>query len=208
MTEAADREELFVAFYERHYGEVLSYLRRRAPESVARDAAAEAFLAAWRHLDTALDRGLPWLYRASALTLRNLERAERRQQRTSDRLAALPAPDAAADSSTAYADRAIVLAALRQLPEVDRELLLLVAWEDLDIRSAAVAIGRSPGATAVRLHRARSKLRRILSFQDQKDSSFLSEVARENPSRHQSTAARRQTAGESGPERIAGPPGS
>lgn len=176
MTKDEVREQSFVELYERHYGDVLNYLRRRAEEAVARDAAAETFLAAWRRLDDALERGLPWLYRAAALTLRNSERAEWRQQRTADRLASLPMTMSSLDPATAHSVRNELFAALRQLPEVDRELLLLVAWEDLDVRSAAATIGCSPGTTAVRLHRARRKLRLLLSDQTITQETSLSEV--------------------------------
>lgn len=159
------REQSFVELYERHYGSVLGYLRRRASEAAARDVAADTFLTAWRRLDVAADGGLPWLYRTAALTLRNVDRTERRQQRTCERLASLPASGLEGDLAIAQATRSEVFAAIRQLPEVDRELLLLVAWEELDLRSAAAVIGRSPGAAAVRLHRARRKLRRLLADQ-------------------------------------------
>jgi DNA-directed RNA polymerase specialized sigma24 family protein len=40
----------------------------------------------------------------------------------------------------------------------DREVLLLVAWEGLDAQRAAVVIGCSQRAFAMRLHRARLRL--------------------------------------------------
>jgi RNA polymerase sigma-70 factor (ECF subfamily) len=40
----------------------------------------------------------------------------------------------------------------------NREILLLVAWEDLDPSSAAAALGCSRATFAVRLHRARRRL--------------------------------------------------
>ena len=171
MKSRRDRERLFVELYERHHGDVMAYLRRRTDEASASDAAAETFLTAWRRLEVAVDVGLPWLYRTAGLLLRNGERARRRQDRLSSKLAALPGPAPPPDPATALARHAEVLEALRTLPEDDRELLLLVTWEDLDIRAAAAATGRSPGATAVRLHRARRKLRRVLGEAAAKDPS-------------------------------------
>jgi RNA polymerase sigma factor (sigma-70 family) len=153
------REAEFVALYERHYPSVLAYARRRADESVARDVAAETFLVAWRRLDEALERGLPWLYRTAALQLRNSQRAQRRQERTAGRLAGLAAPPPQADPAAEYAERQALAEALDRLPAGERELLRLVVWEQLDLRTAAAVAGCSPGAAAVRLHRARRRLR-------------------------------------------------
>ena len=53
-------------------------------------------------------------------------------------------------------------AALGGLPEVDREMLLLIAWEQLTPTEAAAVVG-IPAATArTRLHRARSRMRTAL----------------------------------------------
>src|SRR6185503_6098595 len=52
--------------------------------------------------------------------------------------------------------------ALRTLTHTDRELLLLVAWEDLSPAQAARALGVQPAAVRVRLLRARRRLRAAL----------------------------------------------
>lgn len=48
--------------------------------------------------------------------------------------------------------------ALRRLSELEREALLLVAWEDLSAPAAAASLGISRAAFRVRLHRARRRL--------------------------------------------------
>jgi RNA polymerase sigma factor (sigma-70 family) len=156
---ADGREPAFVALYELHYPSVLAYARRRADEAVARDVAAETFLVAWRRLDEAVERGLPWLYRTAALQLRNARRTQQRQDRTAGRLAGLAAGPPQADPATEYAERQSLAEALNRLPDGERELLRLVVWEQLDLRTAAAVAGCSPGAAAVRLHRARRRLR-------------------------------------------------
>jgi RNA polymerase sigma-70 factor (ECF subfamily) len=155
------REQRFVALYERFYSAVLAYARRRVDEPTARDITAETFLVAWRRLDEADDRGLPWLYRTAALTLKNWERTQRRTERVVGRLAALPT-QTWPDPAHVHADRQPMLDALRQLPETDRELLMLVVWEQLDVRTAAAIVGCSKQAASVRLHRARRRLRAFL----------------------------------------------
>ena len=65
--------------------------------------------------------------------------------------------DAVDDRLDAWAERGRFRAALAVLTDSDRELLLLVGWEGLSQAEAATALGISPGAARVRLHRARKR---------------------------------------------------
>jgi RNA polymerase sigma-70 factor, ECF subfamily len=157
------RERVFIALYERHYAAVLAYARRRvAHESDARDVAAETFLVAWRRLDEAEHRGLPWLFRTAQLTVANLERSHRRSQRTISRLQSWVAAEPVPDHAEGHAERQRLASALLALSEADRELLLLVLWEQLAVREAAEVLAVAPGTAAVRLHRAKRRLRAAL----------------------------------------------
>jgi RNA polymerase sigma-70 factor (ECF subfamily) len=49
------------------------------------------------------------------------------------------------------------------LSERDREALMLVAWDGLEHREAAIVMGCSTGALTVRVHRARRRLARELA---------------------------------------------
>jgi len=53
--------------------------------------------------------------------------------------------------------------AIRRLPEADAEALRLVAWEELSHEEAGRVLDCSSNAVAVRLHRARGRLRRPLA---------------------------------------------
>lgn len=53
--------------------------------------------------------------------------------------------------------------ALSRLPDRDRELLLLVAWEGLGVAEAGAVLGLSPGAARKRYSRLRQRLRSELS---------------------------------------------
>jgi RNA polymerase sigma-70 factor (ECF subfamily) len=55
--------------------------------------------------------------------------------------------------------------ALRSLRADDRELLMMIAWDGLENREAAVLLGCSPRTFAVRLHRARRRLAGALATQ-------------------------------------------
>jgi len=165
MTVKETREQGFVGLYERHYAAVLAYARRRVDEPTARDITAETFLVAWRRLDDALANGLPWLYRTAAFTLKNWERSQRRTDRLTGRLAALPEPTVP-DPAQEHAERQPIRAALQELPETDRELLMLVVWEQLDLTTAAQIVGCTAGTAAVRLYRARRRLQALLPGPD------------------------------------------
>ena len=179
MTQVEDgwRRRQFVDYYEQHYWPVVRYLRRRNSAAPARDLAAETFLVAWRRSDQALERGLPWLLRTASLTLRNWERSQRRGDNLVQRIGAQQ-PDTDADPALAHGDRQWVRDAVRQLPMKDRELLLLVTWEGLEVRDAARVVGCSPAAAAVRLHRARRRLRALLEPSPPTDYSLTAEVSR------------------------------
>jgi RNA polymerase sigma factor (sigma-70 family) len=66
------------------------------------------------------------------------------------------------DSAAAARTRELV-GAVRALPPEEREVLLLVAWEQLTPAQAAVVLGIPPGTARSRLHRARAALRPVLA---------------------------------------------
>lgn len=156
-----DPSAVFEAFYAAYYTQVLTYARRRTDEDAAREVTAETFLVAWRRRDVAVQRGLPWLYTTAALTLRNHQRTQRRAR---DALARLRThvPTVQEDHAQTHAEHEVVRAAVRTLPERDRELLMLTVWEQLDVKTAAAIAGCSTAAAHVRLHRARRRLSTLL----------------------------------------------
>ncbi len=142
-----------------HLGFISTYARRRGardPDGIA----AEAMAIAWRRLaDVPAADARPWLM----VTARNLLLAERRREPECARqpladidLEAPVPPESGLDPDLARS--------LRALPEKDREGLLLIAWEDLPAL-AAVSLGISQTAFRVRLHRARRRLRGLLTQQ-------------------------------------------
>jgi RNA polymerase sigma factor (sigma-70 family) len=144
-------EERFHAVFS-HLGAVTAYARRRG-SSDADAVAAEAMAIAWRRLaDLPRDDPLPWLY----ATARNLLLAEARRGgghtllRESEQ--SVPSPDACLLDP-------LLEQVLRSLRPLDREALLLIAWEDMTPSQAARALGLSPATFRVRLLRARRRLR-------------------------------------------------
>jgi RNA polymerase sigma-70 factor, ECF subfamily len=156
-----DVEERFNALYRAHYRVVLSYASRRTDPDTARDVVAETFLIAWRRLDSVpaeSDQAEPWLYGVARRVLANAERSQRRTQRLAARMRPDGNDEALADPALVISERQRVIQALGRLPEPEREALRLVGWEGLDLTGAALAMGCSRSAMAVRLHRARRRL--------------------------------------------------
>jgi RNA polymerase sigma factor (sigma-70 family) len=161
-----DRRQRFTQLYEQHYDAVMRYAARRTDPDTARDVVAETFLVAWRRLDTVPGRAAeaePWLYAVARRTLANADRSRRRADRVAARLAhQRPASAQVPDPADAVTERARVEQALLTLPDADQEALRLIGWEELSLASAALAMGCSRTAMAVRLHRARRRLARAL----------------------------------------------
>ena len=161
-------EAAFESWYRAWVRDVLRYAQRRTTgEDVAWDVVGETFTVAWRRSADAPatdDEMLPWLYAIAANVIRNVQRADRRREAVTQR--ALHLRDSCADGqdeADARLDaRREFPRALAQLRADDRELVMLVAWERLDLRGAASALGISYGAAKVRLHRARRRLRESL----------------------------------------------
>lgn len=137
-----------------HLGAVAAYARRRG----SRDAdavAAEVMTIAWRRLsDVPRDDPRPWLY----ATARNVVRADARRSARAAAHGAGEPGDLAPPPEIPELDPALA-EALRSLSSLDREALLLVAWEDLTPTQAARSLGINATAFRVRLLRARRRLR-------------------------------------------------
>jgi RNA polymerase sigma-70 factor (ECF subfamily) len=158
-------EDRFARLYAEHGRELLAYALRRAPAPEdAADAVAEAFLVAWRRGPEvpAGPEARLWLYGVARHTLANQRRGERRRARLAERLRAELAIAAAAQPAPG-AEAAPILRALERLDENDRELLLLVGWEELTPSEAARVLDLTAVAVRSRLHRARRRLRRALA---------------------------------------------
>jgi len=154
-----ERRRRFEQVYAANAGPILGYLlRRTANPDDAADVLAETFLTTWRRLDDVPpgDEARLWLYGVARRLLANHQRGERRRTAASDRLrtqlvAGYQPPQFAGELAE-------IAAALRTLPEPDRELLALVAWEGLDHGQVAAVLGCSRNAVRIRLHRARHRL--------------------------------------------------
>jgi len=160
--------ETFGLIYDRHAATLLRFLGRRAGATVAEGLVGELFRIAFERrktFDASRASALPWLYGIGSNLLLKHRRSEARQLRASARMAA--ALEAADQRGSAAALDARVLFprvadAIEALPDVEREALLLFAWEELSYQSAAEALELPIGTVRSRLNRARTHLRELL----------------------------------------------
>ena len=124
---------------------------------------SEVFVVAWRHLDVIPVDALPWLLVCARHALANAQRAARRQRKLFERVAGAAATSPQS-SEQLYAGS--LAEALSTLNDRDRDALLLVAWEGLSSRQAAVVLGCSPQTFRVRAYRARLRLAAALRDAD------------------------------------------
>ncbi len=163
---AGSREARFARLFNETRADLLAYALRRArsPEDAA-DVLAETFLIAWRKLDSLppADEARLWLFGVARNLLRQGANRERALDTGVQRLA-----DELRDAVSTFAyvpdeGSPRLRAGLKALPERQQEVLLLTAWEGLSPREIA-AVTRTPvNLVRVRLHRARTRLRRELA---------------------------------------------
>lgn len=150
------------ALYTAHADRVLAYLLHRTDRETAQDILSETFVLAWRKSGSVPDDALPWLLASARRLLANRVRSDQRQRALTERLAAMADRTRAVEIGDAIQTRAEVAAALSALSEQDREVLVLSAWYGLTAKQAAVVVGCTATAFAVRLHRARKRFRAAL----------------------------------------------
>jgi RNA polymerase sigma-70 factor, ECF subfamily len=142
--------------------DLLAYVMRRCPSAEdAADVLAETYLIAWQKLDAIPtgERARLWLFGVARNLL--LKGASRRRsghalaERLAQELRSAQPPDAPSDDARSGA----LLVALTALPERDREILMLTAWEGLTPKQIAAVLGAPVNLVRVRLHRARTRLK-------------------------------------------------
>jgi RNA polymerase sigma factor (sigma-70 family) len=159
-----DRARMFEGLFETHVWAVRAYALRRAPAGVAEDVVSETFLVAWRRLESIDADPLPWLLGVARRLLANQLRSDRRRGALLSRLGGIGVPAPAFEAPEAMSPE--LAQALAALSPREREALLLVAWEGLDVARAARAAGCAAGTFRVRLHRARRRVAAALDPAD------------------------------------------
>ena len=142
------------AAFRRHYGDVYRYLRRRTRDHhAAEELTQRVFADAAASLDGA-ETPLAWLY---TVARRRFADEARRAGRTVE-LADLPAAERDHGPATARALRA----ALAQLPDAERTVILAKLLEGRPFAEIAHRVGASEAACKMRFVRGLRRLRTLL----------------------------------------------
>lgn len=156
--------DAFERLVDRHAPRLRRLVARSVPRSVADEVAHDAFVAAYLALASYVESHpfAHWLARIALRGCADYWRAHGRNTRSEGAgevadgtIAAAPGPDAD--------DRELCEWALGQLEREDRELLTLVYFEGFSMKECAQVLSWSESNVKVRAHRARARLRRILS---------------------------------------------
>lgn len=146
-------------------------------DGLAEDCVQEALIKALKSIDRFEGRSKlsTWLHRITVNeALMRLRRQKRLDERPLDELmpdfdanacrieAPWPYMATAEDILQRQSTRALVLSKIHELPDSYRIVLLLRDIEELDTAEVAEMLGITPGNVKVRLHRARSALKKLL----------------------------------------------
>jgi len=171
LARTSKHPELFGVVFDRHFATIHGYLERRVGRDAADELSGDVFRIAFEQRSKFRplhESALPWLYGLATNLVLKRWRGETRRLRALARLeGAWLIADAESDDTdsriTAQAVRARLLEALARLPEGDRDVVVLVAWEEFSYEEVAAALEIPVGTVRSRLNRARQTLRELLS---------------------------------------------
>ena len=168
---AASLEEpaSFSAIFDRHATTLYRYFVRRVGASEADALLGEMFRVAFERretYDTSRPDARPWLYGIATNILAKHRRREARRLRATARLVAeRSAPVDLADGVAATLDAAElwprVSEMIAELPDGERDALLLFVWEQLSYEEIAASLEIPVGTVRSRLNRVRRRLRAL-----------------------------------------------
>jgi len=164
----------FGAIFDRHASVLLRFLVRRAGRDLGATLLGELFRVAFeRRASFDLERtsARPWLFGIATNLLMHRSRSDARQARATRVIEADPLVERASSIQREIVEEVdarlllpTVVAALRLIPEGEREALLLFAWEELTYPEIAEALDVPVGTVRSRIHRARKRLRELLAL--------------------------------------------
>ena len=162
----------FGVIFDRHGSTLLRFLARRVEPTEAEDLLGDVFRIAFERrsaFECGRDSARPWLYGIAANLVAKHHRGEARRLRALARVCARQVPDEdPAERAVAAADAGArwrrVADAIGTLPEAERQVLLLFAWEELSYEEIALALGVPVGTVRSRLSRGRARLAELTAL--------------------------------------------
>jgi RNA polymerase sigma factor (sigma-70 family) len=159
----------FGVVFERHFGAIHGYLRRRFDDQLADDLTAQTFFVAFdarARFDQRRPDSRPWLFGIATNLARHHRRRELRELRA---IAAMtPDPGTGIEGVEARVDaerlRGLLAQSLADLPAEESDVLRLLVWAELDQPEIAAALAIPLGTVKSRLSRARGRLQAALGL--------------------------------------------
>jgi RNA polymerase sigma-70 factor (ECF subfamily) len=153
--------DLLRALHDEHAGVLWAYVVRltNGDRGKAQDVVQETMLRAWRNpqvLDQTRGSARGWLFTvARRIVIDEWRTSRHKTEFVTDSLPEIAVPDA----TDRFADRELVVAALRTLSEEHREVLVECYFRGSSVAQAAATLGVPPGTIKSRTHYALRALR-------------------------------------------------
>jgi RNA polymerase sigma factor (sigma-70 family) len=182
IADSLETPAAFGVIFDRHGSTLLRFLARRVDPVDAEDLLGEVFRIAFERRSTFerdRDSARPWLYGIAANLVAKHYRSETRRLRAMTRVShGRMVDDDPAERAVAVVDAGAlwprVIDAIGALPEAERQVLLLFAWEELSYDEIATALGVPVGTVRSRLSRGRARLAVLTQGRDtDADVSFI-----------------------------------
>jgi RNA polymerase sigma-70 factor (ECF subfamily) len=162
--------EVVAVWFDRHARDLGAYAARRVGPSLARDVVADTFRVACERADAydpARGGERAWLFGIATNLIRRHWRSEERRLRIqAQTVHSEPSPvdpllrvEERLDARNRYH---LVVDAVAALDPEDRDIVVLIAWEQMSSREAADVLGIQPGTVRSRLNRIRTHLTDVL----------------------------------------------
>ncbi len=168
LVEAAKRDpEAFAALYDRYFDRIYNYAyHQTGSQAEAEDVTAQTFKQAFENLYRFEWRGLPfgaWLYRIASNVVTGIYRRNRPTAPFEEAIE-MPGSGLTPEETFLQGERNTeLLEMVRNLPEVQRQVIILRFSQNLSYAEIATAIDRTEGAVKQLIHRALVNLRQNIA---------------------------------------------
>lgn len=148
----------FTETFRQHLPKVSRYLAYRVHANDVEDLASKIFEIAWQKRQSCPEgKELPWLYKIAGFVVSN-----HRRKVTAISLALFDTDATAPSAEDLVIADLSIKRAWSALSAKDRSILALAAFEQLTVPQIALALGITPNATSIKLHRARKNFETAL----------------------------------------------
>ncbi len=167
LVERAKRDPTaFGEVYDRHFLQIYRFVySRMRDQSAAEDVTSDVFMKALRSIGRYQDTGRPfsaWLYQIAVNAVADRYRSTRPTEDVEEQRGLSSAGPGLDEVAEQRDEVRRIWAVVETLPRQQRNALVLKFQEDLKIEDIAVAMGKSPGAVKLLIHRGVSKVRQAM----------------------------------------------